>query len=129
MTVPDTAPPPVVNIAAALGRFTEHWAQRRIAGVNDYDVKVAKVLGEFVWHTHEDTDELLLVVSGRLTVRFRTGDVELDPGEFLVVPRGVEHCTAAAEETAILLLEPAGVVNTGDAGGALTKAPCELESC
>ncbi|MCZ4122219.1 cupin domain-containing protein [Streptomyces sp. H39-S7] len=127
MTMPETALPPVVNIAAALGRFSEQWAQRRIAGVNDYDVKVAKLEGEFVWHSHEDTDELLLVVSGRLTVRFRAGDVFLDPGEFVVVPRGVEHCTAAEEETAILLLEPAGVVNTGDAGGAMTKAARELE--
>src|SRR5689334_22020387 len=92
MTVSETAVPPVVNIADALGRFTEQWAQRRIGGVNDYDVKVAKVQGEFVWHTHDDTDELLLVISGRLTVRFRAGDVELAPGEFVVVPRGVEHC-------------------------------------
>ncbi|MFI9099943.1 cupin domain-containing protein [Streptomyces fildesensis] len=121
------AVPAVVNIAAALARFSDHWAQRRIAGINDYDVKVAKIQGEFVWHTHDDTDEFMLVISGRLTVRFREGDVVLDPGEFVVVPRGVEHCTAAAEETSILLLEPAGVVNTGDAGGELTKAVRELE--
>ncbi|MEU3460942.1 cupin domain-containing protein [Streptomyces sp. NPDC006733] len=128
MTVSETAVPPVVNIADALGRFTEQWAQRRIGGVNDYDVKVAKVQGEFVWHTHDDTDELLLVISGRLTVRFRAGDVELAPGEFVVVPRGVEHCTAAEEETSILLLEPTGVVNTGNAGGPMTKAARALES-
>ncbi|MCZ4097032.1 cupin domain-containing protein [Streptomyces sp. So13.3] len=119
--------PAVVNISDALARFSDHWAQRKIAGINDYEVKIAKLHGEFVWHTHEDTDEFMLVISGRLTVRFREGDRILDPGEFVVVPRGVEHCTAAEEETSILLLEPAGVVNTGDAGGELTNAVRELE--
>lgn len=117
MTTPIPAVvPSVVNIANALARFSDHWAQRKIAAINDYEVKIAKLHGEFVWHTHEDTDEFMLVISGRLTVRFREGDRILDPGEFVVVPRGVEHCTAAEEETSILLLEPAGVVNTGDAG-------------
>ncbi|NEA56959.1 cupin domain-containing protein [Streptomyces sp. SID13666] len=119
--------PAVVNISDALARFSDHWAQRKIAGINDYEVKIAKLHGEFVWHTHEDTDEFMLVISGRLTVRFREGDRILAPGEFVVVPRGVEHCTAAEEETSILLLEPAGVVNTGDAGGELTNAVRELE--
>lgn len=128
MTTPIPAVvPSVVNIANALARFSDHWAQRKIAAINDYEVKIAKLHGEFVWHTHEDTDEFMLVISGRLTVRFREGDRILDPGEFVVVPRGVEHCTAAEEETSILLLEPAGVVNTGDAGGELTNAVRELE--
>ncbi|MFD5493195.1 cupin domain-containing protein [Streptomyces sp. NPDC127091] len=94
----------------------------RCALSNDYEVKLAKLKGEFVWHTHEDTDELFLGISGRLTIQLRDGDVTLEPGELFVVPRGVEHCPVADEETAILLLEPAGVLNTGDAGGPLTKA-------
>ncbi|MFF1919114.1 cupin domain-containing protein [Streptomyces sp. NPDC058221] len=122
-----TEVPGPVSIGERLSRFTELWSQKRIAAVNDYEVKVAKLKGEFVWHTHEDTDELLMVVSGRLTVQFRKGDVVLDPGELVVVPRGVEHRTVAAEETAILLLEPAGVLNTGDAGGAMTRAAEALD--
>ncbi|MDJ0341988.1 cupin domain-containing protein [Streptomyces sp. H10-C2] len=114
--------PAPVNIAAALAQFSDQWAQRKIADVNDYEVKIAKLQGEFVWHTHEDTDELFLVISGRLTIQLRDGDVVLEPGELFVVPRGVEHCPLAAEETAILLMEPAGVPNTGDAGGARTTA-------
>ncbi|MFG2730226.1 cupin domain-containing protein [Streptomyces canus] len=78
--------------------------------------------GEFIWHTHEDTDELFLVISGRLTIQLRDGDVVVEPGELFVVPRGVEHCPLAEEETAILSFEPAGTINTGDAGGPMTKA-------
>ncbi|MFJ2090058.1 cupin domain-containing protein [Streptomyces sp. NPDC087901] len=120
--MPITEVPAPVSIGERLARVTELWSQKRIASVNDYEVKVAKLKGEFVWHTHEDTDELLLVVDGRLTVQFREGDVVLGPGELVVVPRGVEHRTVADEETAILLLEPAGVLNTGDAGGPMTRA-------
>ncbi|MFE5208265.1 cupin domain-containing protein [Streptomyces sp. NPDC056600] len=117
-----TAPAPVaVNIAEKLSQFGELWSQKRIAVLNDYEVKVAKLKGEFVRHTHEDTDELFLVVAGRLTIQLRDGDVVLGPGELFVVPRGVEHCPVAHEETAILLVEPAGTLNTGDAGGPMTK--------
>ncbi|MCX5378477.1 cupin domain-containing protein [Streptomyces sp. NBC_00091] len=112
-----------VNIAEKLAGFTEQWAQRRIARVNDYDVNVAKLQGEFIWHTHEDTDELFLVVSGTLTIHLRDGDVVLGPGELYVVPRGVEHCPEAVEETSILLFEPTGTPNTGDQGGDRTRAP------
>ncbi|MFC5671979.1 cupin domain-containing protein [Streptomyces incanus] len=111
-----------VNLARKLSQFDELWAQKKVADLNDYEVKLAKLKGEFVWHTHEDTDELFLVISGRLTIQLRDGDVTLEPGELFVVPRGVEHRPVADEETAILLLEPAGVLNTGDAGGPLTKA-------
>lgn len=114
--------PTAVNLARELARFDDLWAQRTIAGLNDYEVKLAKVKGEFVWHTHHDTDELFLVIAGRLTIRLRDGDVMLGAGELFVVPRGVEHCPVADEETHILLVEPAGVINTGDAGGPLTKA-------
>ncbi|MFC9229512.1 cupin domain-containing protein [Streptomyces decoyicus] len=118
-----THSPAPVNIADKLSQFSDLWSQKKIADVNDYEVKLAKLKGEFVWHTHEDTDELFLVISGRLTIRLRDGDVVLGPGELFVVPRGVEHCPVADEETAILLLEPVGTANTGDAGGPRAKAP------
>ncbi|KOG49162.1 cupin domain-containing protein [Streptomyces decoyicus] len=118
-----TDSPVPVNIADKLSQFTDLWSQKKIADVNDYEVKLAKLKGEFVWHTHEDTDELFLVISGRLTLQLRDGDVVLGPGELYVVPRGVEHCPVADEETAILLLEPTGTLNTGDAGGPRSKAP------
>ncbi|WP_035846567.1 cupin domain-containing protein [Kitasatospora azatica] len=118
--------PEPVNLAAALATFTDHWAQRKIAEVNDYEIKLAKVQGEFVWHKHDDTDEPFLVISGRLTIQLRDGDVALGPGELYVVPRGVEHCPRADEETAILLVEPKGTVNTGDAAGDRTVGVREL---
>ncbi|TBL45017.1 cupin domain-containing protein [Verrucosispora sp. SN26_14.1] len=111
-----------VDIADRLSRFSEHWSPKVVARLNDYEVKVVKVRGEFVWHTHEDTDELFLVVSGELTIQLRDGDVLLRPGQLFVVPRGVEHCPVADGEVHAILIEPAGVVNTGDAGGALTAA-------
>ncbi|MBQ1027056.1 cupin domain-containing protein [Micromonospora sp. C95] len=111
-----------VNLAEKLSQFSELWSQKTVAVLNDYEVKLAKLKGEFVWHTHEDTDELFLVISGRLTIQLREGDVVLEPGELFVVPRGVEHCPVADEETAILLFEPAGTLNTGDVGGPMTKA-------
>lgn len=111
-----------VNLADKLSQFSELWSQKKVAVLNNYEVKLAKLKGEFVWHTHEDTDELFLVISGRLTIQLRDGDVVLEPGELFVVPRGVEHCPVADEETAILLFEPAGTINTGDAGGPMTKA-------
>ncbi|MEV2241540.1 cupin domain-containing protein [Micromonospora sp. NPDC049891] len=111
-----------VNLAEKLSQFNELWSQKTVAVLNDYEVKLAKLKGEFVWHTHEDTDELFLVISGRLTIQLRDGDVVLEPGELFVVPRGVEHCPVADEETAILLFEPAGTLNTGDVGGPMTRA-------
>lgn len=109
-----------VNIDSMLARFTQHWAPRRIAQVNDYDVRIVKVQGDFTWHAHPDTDEFFLVIHGELTIQMRDRDVRLGPGELFVVPRGVEHCPRADDETAVLLLEPSDVVNTGDAGGDLT---------
>jgi len=109
-----------VNIASMLARFREHWAPKKIAELNDYDVKIVKVLGDFTWHAHPDTDELFLVIDGSLTIQLRAGDVPVGPGELYVVPRGTEHCPRADEETAVLLIEPRGVVNTGNAGGELT---------
>ncbi|TRV77238.1 cupin domain-containing protein [Streptomyces sp. 130] len=123
--MPESVAP--VNLADKLSRFSELWSQKKVAVLNDYEVKLAKVKGEFVWHTHADTDELFLVISGRLTIQLRDADVVLEPGELFVVPRGVEHCPVADEETAILLFEPAGTLNTGDAGGPMTKAAGTLD--
>lgn len=110
----------VVDLRDKLSLFSEHWSPKVVATMNDYEVKVVKVKGEFVWHSHADTDELFLVVDGTLTIQLPDGDVTLSPGQLFVVPRGVEHCPVAAEEASILLIEPAGVVNTGQAGGDLT---------
>ena len=112
--------PAPVNLAAASERIPDLWSPRVVGRMNEVNVKVARVAGEFVWHDHPDTDELFLVLTGRLVIRLRDGDVTLHPGDIYTVPRGVEHCPVADEGTAIALLEPDGVVNTGSAGGALT---------
>ena len=109
-----------VDLAHKLSLITDLWSPKVVARMNDDEIKLVKVRGEFVWHRHEDTDELFLVLAGHLRIQLRDGAVELDPGQLYVVPRGVEHCPVADEETHALLLEPRGVVNTGDAGGALT---------
>jgi mannose-6-phosphate isomerase-like protein (cupin superfamily) len=112
--------PEPVDLAAKLSLVHQHWSPKVVAKLNDYDVKVVKVQGEFVWHTHPDTDELFLVVSGTLTIQLRDTDVVLHPGQLYVVPRGVEHCPRADGEVHAVLVEPTGVVNTGDAGGPMT---------
>ncbi len=109
-------PDHVVNLAAAFTRFTEQWSPRIVGQVNDLHVKLAKLQGEFIWHAHPDTDELFLVVSGSLTIELRDRDpVTLHTGEFYIVPRGVEHLPRAEAECEVLLIEPVGTVNTGDA--------------
>lgn len=112
-----------VDIGEVLSRFAEHWSPKTVARLNDYEIKVVKLQGEFVWHTHHDTDELFLVIYGRLTIKMRDGDVELGPGQLFVVPRGTEHCPVTVGEVHAVFIEPASVVNTGDAGGPLTAAP------
>ena len=109
-----------VNIDAMLARVTEHWSPKKITQINDYDVRIVKLQGDFTWHKHDDTDELFLVLSSELTIQMRDRDVILGPRELLVVPRGAEHCPHAETETAVLLLEPSSVINTGDAGGEFT---------
>ena len=104
----------VVNLAEKLSTFTEHWQPRTVGQFNRHDLMVVKVKGEFVWHTHENTDDFFLVLKGRLTIQMREGNVSLGPGELFVVPRGVEHCPVAEEETHILLIEPTGTPNTGN---------------
>jgi mannose-6-phosphate isomerase-like protein (cupin superfamily) len=111
-----------VNLAQALAGVDRRFAPRTVARLNDYKVAVVKARGEFVWHSHAETDDFFLVVKGRLTIQLRDRDVQLEEGELFVVPRGVEHCPRADDEAQILLIEPVGTVNTGDAGGPLTAA-------
>ncbi len=103
-----------VNLAEALASFDEAFSPRIVATFNDNKITVAKTRGEFVWHSHDDTDDLFLVVSGRLTIQLRDRDVELGPGELYVVPRGVEHCPRAEPEAHVVLVERLGTPNTGD---------------
>ena len=111
----------VVNLAQKLSTFSEYFSPKIVAGYNDNDVYLAKIKGEFVWHSHPDTDDLFLVLKGKLTIKMRDGDVVLGPGELYVVPKGVEHCPVAEEEAHVLLIEPAGTPNTGDPATAATK--------
>jgi mannose-6-phosphate isomerase-like protein (cupin superfamily) len=112
--------PDVINLRNKLAMIGEHWSPRVIAELNDYQFKLAKLKGEFVWHDHKDTDEAFLVLDGSLRIELRDGEVNLSAGELYVVPRGVEHRPCAEEECHVLLIEPRGVVNTGESGGALT---------
>jgi mannose-6-phosphate isomerase-like protein (cupin superfamily) len=103
-----------VNIAEKLAQFDEQWKPKIVGQVNDSHVKLVKLQGEFVWHTHEEEDELFLVVGGSIVIKFRDRDVRLDVGEFLIVPCGVEHKPVADDEAAVLLFEPATTLNTGN---------------
>lgn len=103
-----------VNLEAKLAAFSDRWAPRTVAQFNGHDVMVVKAKGEFVWHAHDDTDDLFLVLRGRLRIELRDRVVELGPGELFVVPRGVEHRPVAEEEVHVLLIEPTGTPNTGD---------------
>jgi mannose-6-phosphate isomerase-like protein (cupin superfamily) len=115
-----------VDIAKKLSLFSDQWSPKVVARMNDYEIKVVKLEGEFVWHTHDDTDELFLVMSGQLTIQMRDGNVTLEPGQLFVVPSGVEHCPLTEGEAHVVLIEPAGVVNTGAAGGHFTTTPEDL---
>ena len=109
-----------INFRDRLSRLTEHWSPRIVAQLNDYHFKLAKLQGEFVWHKHDDTDEAFIVLEGEMSIAFREGEVRLHTGEMFVVPKGVEHKPLATAECSVLLIEPAGTVNTGDVGGELT---------
>ncbi len=115
-------PAPKVALAEAFASVTEHWRPHVVAELNGQEVKVARVQGAFVWHTH-DVDEMFWVVRGRLRIELRDGAVELGPGELYVVPAGVEHRPVAEAEVEMVLFEPAGVVNTGDAAPSALTAP------
>ena len=109
-----------VNLAAKFRLFDEYWSPKIVGELNDSYVKVVKVKGEFVWHHHELEDELFLVVKGRLLLKFRDRDVAVGEGEFIIVPRGVEHLPVASEEAHVVLLEPKSTLNTGDVRNART---------
>ena len=109
-----------INFGEKFNKFDEHWSPRVVAEMNDYQFKLAKVQGEFTWHSHAETDEVFIVVEGVLEIEFRDGRVRLEAGEMFVVPQGVEHKPSAKHECRILLVEPKDTVNTGDTGGVLT---------
>ena len=109
-----------INLGDKFGKFSERWSPRVVARMNDYHFKLVRIEGEFVWHSHAETDEVFIVVEGEMSIELRDGRVELRAGEMYVVPRGVEHKPTARRECKIMLVEPAGTRNTGDAGGEMT---------
>lgn len=110
-----------VNLSEKLSKFSEYWSPKIVSQFNGHDVMVVKVLGEFVWHSHDDTDDFFLVLDGIVTIETEQGNVILEPGELYVVPKGVQHRPVAQEEAHILLIEPKGTPNTGDAKTAVQK--------
>lgn len=115
-------PPSAIDLRAKLDAFSDLWQPKIIGQLNDYHLKLAKVQGEFVWHSHQETDEVFLILGGELAIEFRDGTTELSEGQLCVVPKGVEHRPRAQAECQILLIEPAGTRNTGDVEDELTAA-------
>ncbi len=111
-----------VNLAEKFALFSEHWTPKIIAELNDYQIKIVKVVGDFVWHDHSDTDEFFLVIEGTLFIEFEDETMELNAGELYVVPKGVQHRPYALEECKVMLIEPRGVVNTGEEESDLTAS-------
>ena len=109
-----------INFAEKLSKFSEHWSPKIIAEMNDYQFRLVKIQGHFTWHDHKDTDEVFIVLEGEMSIDFRDGRVDIATGEMFVVPRGLEHKPYAEKECKILLVEPRGVVNTGDVESELT---------
>ena len=109
-----------INIKEQFTKFSKQWSPRVIAEMNNYQFKVAKINGEFVWHNHKETDETFIVMEGEMSIKFRDGVVKLSEGEMFVVPKGVDHKPCADRECKILVIEPRGVINTGEAGGKYT---------
>ena len=111
-----------INLSEKLARIEEYWSPKAVGAVNDFHVKLVKLRGEFVWHSHDVEDELFLVLAGTLRMQFRDREVLVSPGECIIVPHGTEHRPVADAEVHVLLLEPATTVNTGSAGGVRTRA-------
>ena len=109
-----------INLEEKLAKFSDHWSPKIIAQMNDYHFKLVKFQGDFVWHRHDETDEVFMVLDGEVSIELRDGTVVLKAGEMFVVPKGVEHKPSSEYECKIMLVEPAGTVNTGDAGGEMT---------
>ncbi|HZS06886.1 MAG TPA: cupin domain-containing protein [Blastocatellia bacterium] len=114
-----------INIAQKLSLFSEHWQPKIVGELNSQHVKLVKFEGPFVWHHHDNEDEMFLVVKGRFRMEFRDREVWIEEGEFIIVPRGVEHRPVAEEEVCVMLFEPAGTLNTGNVHGELTAAELE----
>ena len=111
-----------INFHQKFGLFSERWQPKVVAEMNDYQFKIVKLQGDFIWHDHDDTDETFIVLEGDLRIDFRDGAVHVSTGEMFVVPKGVEHKPFAQSEVKLLLIEPRGVLNTGDEGGQRTAA-------
>ena len=109
-----------INLKEKFAKFSDHWSPKIIAKMNDYHFKLVKFQGDFIWHSHDDTDEVFITIDGEMSIEFRDDRVDLKTGEMFVVPKGVEHKPFANKECKIMLVEPAGTINTGDAGGELT---------
>ena len=109
-----------INLKDKYSKFSKYWAPHIIAEMNDYQFKLVKIKGEFVWHHHKNTDETFIVVDGEMTIKFRNGKVKLSKGEMYVIPKGIEHKPFAENECKILIIEPKGVLNTGNTIGKLT---------
>ncbi len=120
MTAAGTGSYRAINLAEKIGLIAEQWSPRVVAELNDYQFKVVRIEGDFIWHDHPETDEAFLVLDGELRIDFRDDAVRLGPGELFVVPKGVEHKPFAAAEVKLLLIEPRGILNTGHAGGERT---------
>lgn len=110
-----------VNVNQKLSLFTEHWSPKIVGELNGQHVKLVKFKGEFVWHKHDNEDEMFYVLKGSFTMQLRNGDIEINENEFIIIPKGVEHRPVAIEEVSIMLFEPAGTVNTGSTKNELTK--------
>ena len=111
---------PSINLQEKFAKFADQWAPKIIPRMNDYHFKLVKLVGDFVWHNHEDTDEVFIVIEGEMSIAFRDGSVDLKAGEMIVVPKGVDHKPSAEKECRAMLVEPAGTRNTGAVGGDMT---------
>ena len=111
-----------INLKEKLSKFSDHWSPKVIAEMNDYQFKLVKIQGEFVWHNHDDTDETFIVIEGEMKIEFENETVELSEGDMFVVPKGIEHKPRAENECKVMIIEPRGVVNTGNAEGDLTAS-------
>tara|TARA_Y100001936_G_C15764878_1_gene503150 strand:+ start:149 stop:517 length:369 start_codon:yes stop_codon:yes gene_type:complete len=109
-----------INLKEKFSKFSELWSPKVIAEMNDYQFKLVKIQGEFIWHNHKDTDETFLVIEGEMTIEFKDGKIDLSEGEMYIVPKGVEHKPYSKKECKILIIEPKGIINTGDKKGELT---------
>ena len=112
----------VIDISQKFLQFTDHWSPKIVAQMNDNHIKLVKIQGEFIWHSHPDTDEVFVVVEGAMSIHLRDKDIKLKAGQICVIPKGVEHKPYAENECHVMLIEPAGTVNTGDAGGERTTS-------